>query len=105
MTHKPENRVLHSARREALAALLTWAAALAYTIIYCSKQAYNRDWETMTFVLGFPDWVFYGIIAPWGVCLVLSWWYAFFYMTDEDLGPESAIADGDAPSEEPADAR
>ena len=85
--------------------MVTWAAALTYTVWYCSKHGYNRDWETVTFVFGFPDWVFYGVIVPWGVCLLFSWWYAFVFMTDEDLGPESAIADGDAPAEEADNAR
>ena len=41
-----------------------------------------------TFVLGFPDWVFWGILAPWSACVVFSFWFGATFMRDEDLGEE-----------------
>jgi hypothetical protein len=46
-------------------ALGLWLAAMSYTVGYSVWRGYGRDWETVTFVLGFPDWVFWGIITPW----------------------------------------
>jgi hypothetical protein len=80
--------VLCSARREALVVLAVWLAAMAYTVGYCYSFGYGRDPETLAFVFGFPDWIFLGIIAPWAVCVAFSWWFAFVFMADADLGEE-----------------
>lgn len=80
--------VLRSARREALCVLATWLAAMSYTVTYCYLNGYNRRLEDLTFVLGFPDWIFWGVIVPWGVCIVFSVWFGATFMRDEDLGEE-----------------
>ena len=49
---------------------------------------YGRKPESLTFVLGFPDWVFWGLILPWGVCTIISSLFAFWFMVDEEL-PET----------------
>jgi hypothetical protein len=95
MSQPPEDPVLKSARREAIVAGLLWAAAALYTIVYCALHGYNRDPKTLTFVLGFPDWVFWGVIVPWIVCVALSFWFALAFMKDEDLGQELEDRDGD----------
>ena len=53
---------------------------------YCYAFGYNRDPKTMTFVLGIPDWVFYGIVLPWACCTLLSFWVANYLIADDDLG-------------------
>lgn len=88
MTEPAEDRVLKSARREAIVVFVTWVCALGYTVTYCYLNGYNRPVEDLKYVLGFPDWVFWGIVAPWGVCAVVSWWFAYRFMQDEDLGEE-----------------
>jgi hypothetical protein len=111
MTARPEDPVLRSARREALVVLLTWVCALTYTVGYCSLHAYSPSAprtkdatvtgmeatqpppRELAFVhlfwgIAFPDWVFWGIVVPWGVCFCVSWWFSYVYMTDADLGPE-----------------
>lgn len=88
-----EDPVLTSARREMLVALAIWAAATAYTVGYCALYGYNRDPASLKFVFGFPDWIFWGIVVPWGTCTVVSGLFAFGLMRDEDLGdphPEDA---------------
>jgi hypothetical protein len=40
----------------------------------------------LAFVVGCPSWVFWGIICPWLVCVAVSWWFAYGFMTDESLG-------------------
>lgn len=65
-----------------------WLAAMVYTIAYCHFNGYGRDAESLTFVLWFPDWVFWGVIVPWTVCLLFSLVFAFRIMGDEPLGEE-----------------
>jgi fatty acid desaturase len=78
--------LFRSARREALIALATWGAAVIYSVTYCYQFGYGRNLESLTFVLWFPDWVFWGIVVPWLACIAFSVWFAFGMMRDEDLG-------------------
>jgi hypothetical protein len=77
-----------SARREAIATMLVWLAAVSYTVPYCYIHGYNRDPKSLTFVLGFPDWIFWGLMVPWIVCWAISGWFAFYFIQDEDMGPD-----------------
>jgi hypothetical protein len=90
LTPPRDDPVLCSARREALVVLAVWLAAMAYTVGYCYSFGYGRDPETLAFVFGFPDWVFWGIVTPWTLCTMFSAWFAFAFMTDDDLGAEQA---------------
>jgi hypothetical protein len=83
-----DDPVLRSARREALVVFASWLAAMIYTVSYCYLNGYNRAQESLTFVLGFPDWVFWGIVVPWSVCIAFSFWFGATFMRDEDLGEE-----------------
>lgn len=91
--------VLQSAWREALVVFSLWGIALAWSVGYCALFAYPpRDKladaaANLTFTLGFPTWVFWGIVAPWVLCAVLSFFISRFVVTDEDLGiePEEAL--------------
>lgn len=86
MNQKHEDPVLVSSRREAIIVFLIWVVACTYVLGYCYAFGYNRDPKTLTFVLGIPDWVFYGIVIPWSVCTLLSFWVANFLIADDDLG-------------------
>jgi hypothetical protein len=59
---------------------------MLYTVIFCAWQGYGRT--SVTYVWGFPDWVFWGIVVPWITSTVVSLWFAYFVMTDEPLGEE-----------------
>ncbi len=85
MSRSNEHPLLKSARREMLGALAIWLAATIYSVGYCWAFGYGRDPQSLTFVLGFPDWVFWGLIVPWGVCTAVSIWFALAFMRDEDL--------------------
>jgi hypothetical protein len=85
-----EDPVVRSARREALVVLLIWLAAMVYTVGYCYVYGYDRPPETLTYILGFPDWVVWGILAPWAVCLLLSYWFGYVFVRDTALGPNPA---------------
>src|SRR4029453_11109224 len=75
MNYRLEDPVLTSARREALLVLAIWLVACVSSIGICYWLGYGRDVATLTYVLGFPDWIFWGIIVPWtggtGLCLVV----------------------------------
>lgn len=88
--------VFVSARREALAVAGISLVAGIYTIVVCGMMGYGRDPKTLTFVLGFPDWIFWGIVLPWTVCVGVSLYFGATFMCDEDLGEdEPASADRD----------
>ncbi len=78
--------VFVSARREAIVAMAVWAVATAYSVGYCALYGYGRAPESLTYVLWFPDWIFWGVVAPWLACILVSLWFAFVFMRDEDLG-------------------
>lgn len=99
MNDRPEDPVLTSARREAVLTFLIWLAACIYSVTVCFRLGSGRDVTTLTYVLGFPDWIFWGIVAPWTFCTVLCLVLATFVITDEDLGEEQTeetLTGGDA---------
>lgn len=93
MTVRREDPVLTSARREALLVLAIWLAACVYSVGYSYAYGYGRDAATLQYVLGFPDWVFWGVIVPWTVCTALCFLLSYFVIADKDLGEEQAEED------------
>ncbi len=85
MPETKEHPLIRSARREALVAVAMWFVALVWSVGVCTTWGYERDPKSLTFVLGFPDWVFWGLIVPWAACTAASGWFAFGFMKDEDL--------------------
>ena len=93
MKTRLEDPVLTSARREALLVFAIWLAACVYSIGVCYRLGYWRDVATLTYVFGFPDWVFWGVVVPWTVCTALSLVLSSFVITDDPLGEEQAEED------------
>lgn len=83
-----EDPVLTSSRREAVTTFVIWLAACTYSIAVCYRMGYGRDAATLTYVLGFPDWVFWGVMLPWTICTILCFVLSYFVIRDEDLGEE-----------------
>jgi hypothetical protein len=81
-----EQRLLRNARREGLLILSAWAVALVWTTVGGWFGGYRRDPAAMGTVLGIPDWVFWCVVLPWGVCVVFAVWFCFGFMADDDLG-------------------
>lgn len=79
--------VFKNASREARAALLCFGAAFLWMVGTGALRGYGERRE-VAFVLGFPDWIFWGVILPWIVCLGLSIGFGLRFMKDDDLGPE-----------------
>ena len=57
-----------------------WWHALSVTLVITVISV------SIGLVLGMPDWVFWSVVLPWGLSLVFSFWFCFFYMSDDDLG-------------------
>src|SRR5947208_11439188 len=83
-----EDPVLTSSRREALITFAIWLVACVYSITVCYQYGYGRDVTTLTYVLGFPDWIFYGVVLPWTICTILCFIMSYFVIADGDLGEE-----------------
>lgn len=101
-------------RREAFIILGMWACCFLWTVPYCylygyrSHEAsssatgpdaaklvgplekYNRTADSITYPLGLgiPDWVFWGIVVPWGIAMLASILFCLFVFHDEDLAAE-----------------
>jgi hypothetical protein len=88
MHARREDPVLTSARREALLVFAIWVLACVWVLSVSYRYGYHRDAATLTYVLGFPDWVFWGIVVPWSVCTALCCVLAYLVIRDEDLGDE-----------------
>ena len=98
MPEPQDDPIVTSSRREAIYFAVLWLVTLIYTVGYCFSHGYDRpldaSLEGMTFVWGWPDWVFWGIVLPWGICTVISVVFATFVMSDAPLGHDSS-GDGD----------
>jgi len=83
--------VFLNSRREAIVTLAIWALSLAWVVPYCYFTGYVQDGnefkpEQLQTVLGMPSWAFWGIAVPWVVANIVTAWFAFVYMADDDLG-------------------
>lgn len=88
MTARYQDPLLASARREAIITGAIYVLTMCYSVGYCLLFGYERPIEELTFVLGFPDWVFWGIVVPWLSVFVVSSVFAIWYMTDEPFGED-----------------
>ncbi len=107
MSLATEDPVVTSSRREAVFALALWGVALVYTVGYCYLFGFGRPAEDVRFILGIPDWVLWGVFAPWLACTVISSLFARFVMADASIEHEEPVeaeaAEEKATEEKPAD--
>jgi hypothetical protein len=80
--------ILQSARREAAIVAGLWVTAGVWAVGYCYTHGYGATPDKLQFTLGFPTWVFWGVVLPWVLCAALSLFIANVLMTDVDLGVE-----------------
>ena len=85
-----DQRLLRNARREGLLIMGVWVLALVWSVGVAFYAGYDRDPEDIGLILGIPDWVFWSVFFPWGLCLIFSTWFCFRYMADDDLGKDQA---------------
>lgn len=85
--------VLRNARREAIIIGLAWFAAMAYCCTYSYLFGYIREGrplgpDDVRPIFGMPSWFFWGIMVPWAACSLFAFWFAGFFMADDDLGED-----------------
>ncbi|MGV3723612.1 MAG: hypothetical protein ACO1SX_22170 [Actinomycetota bacterium] len=91
--------VLRSSRREALFVAVVWVLACGYTVGYSAMFGYGQT-DAPTLIWGIPSWVLLGILLPWSVTSLVTCWFAFFGMKDEDLGEQMAPPTGEGARDE-----
>ena len=74
-----------------------WLAAIIYSVTYLHAAGLRRPVESLTFVLWFPDWVFWGIVVPWLVCTAISIYFALFVIEDDPLTSAADAASEELP--------
>jgi hypothetical protein len=105
MSHPDHSQQLvRNARREAWIVAWVWAVALVWTVAWYYLFGYQHDETSLavqlgladagpavqpTSVLGFPSWVFWGIIVPWLACSAFTVWFGMRGIADDDLGTET----------------
>jgi hypothetical protein len=86
------------ARREALIILAAWATCLVWSVTACITLGYGKAADDVAFILGVPDWVFWGVGVPWVSAGLFSIVFSLFFMAEDDLGEDAMEAD--APPEQ-----
>jgi hypothetical protein len=81
--------------REAVFVALLWVVSALYTVGYAVAFAYRKD-AAPSLLFGIPTWVVWGVLLPWAVCTLASFWFALYGMQDEELGPEPDAETSDA---------
>ena len=80
-----ETRSLRQSRRELWLILLAWLGCALWVISYCSTNGYDLAPEEVSTVLGFPDWVFWGVVTPWMIANAFTFWFCLRALkNDED---------------------
>jgi hypothetical protein len=92
---KREDVLLRNARREAIIIGLVWLAATVYCCASSYVMGYDRPGHPLGVddvrpIFGVPRWVFWSYLVPWAICGVFTFWFAGFYMVDDDLGSDHA---------------
>ena len=86
------------ARREAVLVLLAFLFWLCWTVGACWRLGYRSPQEQIELILGFPSWVFWGVLVPWIAATVFSVAFALRHIADDALGDSADIGE---PPEEP----
>jgi len=78
-------------RKELWVMLGAWVVFFAWTVGYCSQNAFaDPNGEEARILFGIPRWVLFGIALPWLVANGFIIWFAACFMKDTPLGDESA---------------
>lgn len=88
----PPNRfdsVYRNARNEASVILFVLASLLVWTVGYCYADGYYLTGDEITTFWGFPNWIFFGVMVPWGAATLFSIVFGWLFMADDDLGKEA----------------
>jgi fatty acid desaturase len=80
--------VFLNSRREAWAIFMTWFVVMIWAVPVCYLMGYEPDIDSsnVSMIMGIPTWVFWGIVLPWLVADVVTGWFCFKFMKNDDLG-------------------
>ena len=116
MADYQDDPVYRDSLREAGCIMLVWVVCLIWTTGYCYLNGYSThravegdisallpdmsgfdrspDSLQTPFGLGIPDWVVWGLLLPWGICLLLGGWFCFGFLRDDPQGlePDSPVS-------------
>jgi hypothetical protein len=90
---RTEDRVVRHARRESVIICVVWALAAITTCTLSYWLGYDRPGQTLgpadvRPIAGMPLWFVWGVLCPWAACAVFTWWFAGFFMKEDDLGSD-----------------
>ncbi len=104
VSREEEDPLVGSARREMVVVLVFAVVFALWSVGFCAAFGYDKpaDGATIRLVMGMPWWVFWGVIVPWGVASLFTFWFAIFFMKDHDLsrdvqGDATPVEGGDKP--------
>ena len=73
--------------KEARFVALTWIVALVFCggwIGYFGYIPSSDRPDTPSLVLGIPSWVVWGLLVPWLVLILVTWFFAAFVLKDDE---------------------
>lgn len=99
-----DRQLYRNARREGGTVIIVWALAFLWTVGVSYVMGYEHGPASLIvefgladpgppqpgLVLGFPDWVFWGIMLPWLLVSAFTVWFGLKGIADDDLGAEAA---------------
>ena len=69
--------------RETLVILVAGAVFCAWVVVYSYMAGYQPE-DNFAIAFGLPSWVTWGVAVPWLAANLLTAWFCFGYMKDED---------------------
>ena len=96
--YEPDPVFVHSLRETVVIIslflfFLFWTVCVSFYLGHESTYV-QANVEELALVWGMPSWVFYGVFLPWLVVNLVSVWFCFGFMKDDEL------EDPDPPSDE-----
>ena len=83
---------LHSLREAQV--ILSVFAIFGCVVLMVSFQLGARDVEDpgyLKLVFGLPHWIFWGVVLPWLAANLVTAWFCFGYMQNDELADESPM--------------
>lgn len=80
--------VFLNSRREAIVIFFIWFVAMlwAVPVSYIFGYVDVTDPGSFSTTWGIPTWLFWGILVPWIAADIVTTWFCFCYMKDDDIG-------------------
>lgn len=70
--------------RDLKVGVISTSLFIAISCVISYYLGYKRDAQEMKYILGFPDWIFWGVLVPWIAIVVFTIIYGFFFMRGDE---------------------